>query len=122
MDRTARARRRVGAIMRTFPSEECAVSRPAVDEFGSETGEMNALGTLPIWREGVNRPSKWVVGERAQLSVDTAETWVAILRTDSTPQVRHGDSVTFPDGTVRRIRAMVSDGVSEREFWLLTEG
>ena len=122
MDRTARARRRVGAIMRTFPSETCTVSRPAVDEFGSETGEMYVLGTLPVWREGVNRPSKWVVGERAQLSIDTAEIWVAILRTDATPQVRHGDSVTFPDETVRRIRAMVSDGVSEREFWLLTEG
>lgn len=122
MDRTARARRRIGAIMSTFPSETCAVSRPAVDEFGSETQGETLLGTLPVWREGVNRPSVWAVGERAQLSVDSAESWAAILRTESTPAVRHGDKVTFPDGTVRRIRAMVSDGVSAREFWLLTEG
>lgn len=122
MDRTARARSRIRAIMQTFPSELCEISRPEVDEFGSESGEMCLLGRLPVWREGVNRPSKWVVGEHAQLSVDSAETWAAILRDETTPRVKHGDSVTFPDGTVRRIRAMVSDGVSEREFWLLTEG
>ena len=122
MDRTARARSRIRAIMQTFPSELCEISRPEVNDLGSETGEMCLIGTLPVWREGVNRPSKWVVGERAQLSVDSAETWAAILRDETAPRVKHGDSVKFPDGTVRRIRAMVSDGVSEREFWLLTEG
>lgn len=122
MDRTQRARERIPQIMRTFPSVSCGIYRRTVDDYGSETGEETLLGTVAVWLEGVNRPSKWQLSDRAAIPVEDMAKWGAVLREATTPAVQIGDAVQLPDGSRRRIRSIVPDGVSAREFWLLTEG
>lgn len=119
---TDRAKKRIPEIMKKFPSQVALVERPVTDKYGSHSGTYTSVGTFDIWTEGVNRPDRFRINDRAQLPVDTDMVWAAILRSSGNPQVRHGDRVTLSDGTIKYIRAMVPDGVSAREFWLLSEG
>ena len=111
-----RVRKSVLRMMRKFPSRRATLYRPCVDEYGQPTDEMDALGTVECWTEGVERPRKWDVTDGGERYEDEGARWCAMVWTAQLPAARHGDVIRFADGETGVIKN-TANNAGIRVFW-----
>jgi len=113
-------RRNVERMLRQFPSEAAVLYRPEVDAYGQPGDERTWIGDAEIWREGLNRPSKWSITASGERFESDSAIWVCLLIGGTTPEARHGDIVVMSDGTEYTVKNIQNNDVA-RIYWQLAD-